>query len=309
MTGSRSRWTAAAHGAMKAVLVFMIAAAPASAQANPGLLVTPQELATGVRGGAVVLHVGPDSAYAIEHVAGARLVSLQDISAPRDASNEDALILELPAPTALEAKLESLGISDDSQVYVYWAEEWFSPTTRIVFTLDWAGLGDRVHVLDGGLPAWKAAGYDVTDAVPPVGHGRLTVRPRPELVVDAPWVQAHAKDRGVQVVDARSGVVYDGTREDRGLRGHIEGAGNVPFPSMFDDDGKVLGREALRDLLAKGGVQDGDTVVAYCHIGQYATAAIFAARLLGHPVKLYDGAWQDWAKRGLPAVTTATSGS
>ncbi len=117
------------------------------------------------------------------------------------------------------------------------------------------------------------------------------------------------KDRGIQVVDARAGVVYDGTREDRGLHGHIDGAGSVPFPSMFDDDGKVLGRDALRALLAKGGVEDGDTVVAYCHIGQYATAAIFAARLLGHPVKLYDGAWQDWAGRGLPAVTKNTSGS
>ena len=309
MTGGTSRWTVAAHGAMRAVLVVTIAAAPAAAQGNPGLLVTPQEMATGVRGGAIVLHVGPDSSYAAEHVAGARLVSLQDVSAPRGGADQDALILELPAPADLEAKLESLGVSDDAQIYVYWADEWFSPTTRIVFTLDWAGLGNRVHVLDGGLPAWKAAGYDVTDAVPPAGHGSLTVHPRPELVVDAAWVQAHVKDHGIQVVDARAGVVYDGTREDRGLHGHIDGAGSVPFPSMFDDDGKVLGRDALRALLAKGGVEDGDTVVAYCHIGQYATAAIFAARLLGHPVKLYDGAWQDWAGRGLPAVTKNTSGS
>jgi thiosulfate/3-mercaptopyruvate sulfurtransferase len=41
-------------------------------------------------------------------------------------------------------------------------------------------------------------------------------------------------------------------------------------------------------------------VVAYCHIGQYATMALFAARTLGYEVKLYDGAFQDWAQRDLP---------
>jgi thiosulfate/3-mercaptopyruvate sulfurtransferase len=30
-------------------------------------------------------------------------------------------------------------------------------------------------------------------------------------------------------------------------------------------------------------------------VGQQATAVILGARLLGHPVMLYDGAFQDWA--------------
>ena len=41
--------------------------------------------------------------------------------------------------------------------------------------------------------------------------------------------------------------------------------------------------------------KQGETVVAYCHIGQQATAVIFGARLLGHLVLLYDGSFQDWA--------------
>jgi thiosulfate/3-mercaptopyruvate sulfurtransferase len=38
-------------------------------------------------------------------------------------------------------------------------------------------------------------------------------------------------------------------------------------------------------------------VVAYCHIGQQATAVLFAARTLGHPVRLYDGSFEDWSRR------------
>jgi thiosulfate/3-mercaptopyruvate sulfurtransferase len=30
---------------------------------------------------------------------------------------------------------------------------------------------------------------------------------------------------------------------------------------------------------------------------------LFAARLLGHPVLLYDGSFQDWARRNLPVTT------
>ena len=42
---------------------------------------------------------------------------------------------------------------------------------------------------------------------------------------------------------------------------------------------------AIEALFRKAGVKPGDTVVAYCHVGQQATAVIFAARLLGHPVR------------------------
>jgi thiosulfate/3-mercaptopyruvate sulfurtransferase len=45
----------------------------------------------------------------------------------------------------------------------------------------------------------------------------------------------------------------------------------------------------------------GDTVIAYCHIGQQATAVLFAARTLGHPVLLYDGSFEDWSRHaGFP---------
>ena len=49
-------------------------------------------------------------------------------------------------------------------------------------------------------------------------------------------------------------------------------------------------------------IHAGDTIVAYCHVGQQATAVVFAARLLDLPVVLYDGAFQDWATRNRGGV-------
>ena len=36
-------------------------------------------------------------------------------------------------------------------------------------------------------------------------------------------------------------------------------------------------------------------IVGYCHLGQQATGTLFAARLLGYNVKLYDGSFEDWS--------------
>src|SRR3712207_9545320 len=66
---------------------------------------------------------------------------------------------------------------------------------------------------------------------------------------------------------------------------------------------RVLPRGRLAKLFRDAGVAPGDTVVTYCHIGQQATAVLLAARLLGHPVRLYDGSFEDWARRGLPTET------
>jgi thiosulfate/3-mercaptopyruvate sulfurtransferase len=54
------------------------------------------------------------------------------------------------------------------------------------------------------------------------------------------------------------------------------------------------------------GIQPGDRVVSYCHIGLQATMAYFTARYLGYDARLYDGSWEDWsAHTELPAETAA----
>ncbi|HSG46296.1 MAG TPA: rhodanese-like domain-containing protein, partial [Longimicrobiales bacterium] len=93
-----------------------------------------------------------------------------------------------------------------------------------------------------------------------------------------------------------------GEREEfPGRAGHIPGAGNLPIEDLFGDDGRLRPREELRDLLAAAGVEEGDTVVAYCHIGLRATAVILAARAAGFEAVLYDGSMNEWARDpGLP---------
>jgi len=248
----------------------------------------------------VLLHVGDSADYANEHIPGAVYTDVRaELAAPRGSDGE-GLILELPDPGTLQARLRAKGISDDSKILLYWGSEWVTPTARALFTLQWAGLGDRAMLLDGGLEAWKAAGGAVTADVPTPTPGDVTVRPQPSLVVDADWVEANARATGYRVIDARRPEFYRGERADRGKSGHIPGAVSVPWPDLIDEQLHLKDAAVLRQKFEAAGVQPGDTVVTYCHIGQYASAVLFAARTLGYPVKLYDGSFQDWAMRNLP---------
>src|SRR5207248_4332641 len=77
--------------------------------------------------------------------------------------------------------------------------------------------------------------------------------------------------------------------------GHIASAKSVPFTQVTLDNLLLKSPNELRELFTKAGVQAGDTIVGYCHVGQQATAMLFAARSLGHPVLLYDGSYEDWS--------------
>ncbi|HEX9729367.1 MAG TPA: rhodanese-like domain-containing protein [Gemmatimonadales bacterium] len=247
----------------------------------------------------VLLHVGEE--YEKEHISGAQPMLLRDISSGYE--HEAPLTLELMAPEDLRDVLQRFGVTDASRIVVYFGADWVTASTRIMFALHAAGLGDRASLLDGGMPAWKAAGHPVTDVATIPRVGRLSPLHPVSLVVDAVWVQAHKDQPGYALVDGRAAIFYDGVRETGAGKGHVAGAGSLPFTEVFDDELRLASPAALEALLARAGVQPGDTVVAYCHIGQQATAAFFAARSLGYPYRLYDGSMDDWGKRGLPLVT------
>jgi thiosulfate/3-mercaptopyruvate sulfurtransferase len=257
----------------------------------------------------VVLHVGPQATYDAGHVPGARLVTAQMISVTGKSTEGGTLNLQMLEPAALHTALQNLGITDTSRIVVYAATTPVMTTaTRVVLTMQYAGLGERTSLMQGGLASWRAENRPLSAEVPIVTAGGLSPLTVVPLVVDGDAVEALRKSPGVRIVDARADALYKGEQTGGGRdtphkTGHIEGAVNVPFNSTYDQQGRFKSVEELQSLFTAAGVQPGDTVVAYCHIGQQASATIFAARLLGFDVRLYDGSFEDWSRRPNAAVT------
>lgn len=296
---NRSRLTLAAAAVLTAAAAAShdLRDVEAAAPKVPPLLVSSAWLASHISDPKIVLlHVGDRAEYDKAHIPGARYASQRDVSVSSD-DHDKGLMLEMPTPDSLRAKLQRLGISSDSRVIVYYGNDWVSPSTRILFTLDYAGLGWQSSLLDGGMQQWIAAGHPVTKEVPTARTGTLGPLRINPIVVDAAWVASHLHSPKIAIVDGRAASFYDGIEATGDRKGHIPGAHSVPFTEIADDRNFIRSADQLKALFARAGVAPDDTVVGYCHIGQQATAMLFAARLTGHPVKLYDGSMQEWSRR------------
>jgi len=248
----------------------------------------------------VVLFLGDDNDYNKAHIPGSYNVQMEEFAV--DDMSANGLMLEVLPADRLRDSLGALGITDRSRIVVYAGQGFLPWATRFILTLDHAGLGARTSFLDGGLPAWVKAGGAVNAIVPPKRKSELSSLQVKPVIVDAAFVKAHIGKPGVSIVDGRSPAFYTGASTGQGhagphRSGHIASAKNVPFDTPYTDDGFVRPTAELRALFDKAGVAPGDTVIGYCHIGQQATAMLFAARVLGHPVRLYDGSFEDWSRR------------
>ena len=283
-----------------ALTLTLSCAAPAAAES---LLLSPRQLAERLSDPRLVLlHVGERAGYEKAHITGARYADVRG----ELHGGDGGLTLQMLPPAVLRDRLAALGISNDSSVVVYHADGWFSPATRLMLTLQHAGLTD-VSFLDGGLAAWTREQRGVTADIPVPRTGTLAPLAMKPIVADADFVQVHLGKSGFAVVDARTPAFYEGAQTGGNAAnphktGHIAGAITLPFTTLTTEAGLLKPVDELKAIFAAAGVKPGDTVVAYCHIGQQATAVLFAARLLGHPVILYDGSFEDWSKRGLPVA-------
>lgn len=238
--------------------------------------------------------------YGAAHIPGAAFF---DIDAVCDRTSP--LPHMLPGAPAFADAVGGLGISEDDQVVVYDTAGIFSaPRAWWMFR----AMGhEQVAVLDGGLPAWRAAGGLVEDgAVQPVPVSYTAIF-RPDLVADAAQVEAALASGARPVLDARPAARFSGDAPEPrpGLkRGHMPGAVNVPFAEAIAPGGTLGDPDALAALFAARGVDARTAAITTC--GSGVTAAILSlalARIGARDSSLYDGSWAEWgACDGRPAA-------
>ena len=161
--------------------------------------------------------------------------------------------------------------------------------------------------LEGGLPAWTAAGYEVTDGGPEPTPRTFTGTRRPGLIRSTDEIAANLDDAGTILVNVLDEATYRGEVDTYARRGHIPGSINLPVFGLKDPEtGKLRPVDELRAEFSEAGLLDEDKrVVTYCGGGIAATGVAHALALAGRDdVAIYDGSMTAWAADpDLPLVT------
>ncbi len=228
----------------------------------------------------------------------------------------------LPDPRVFASSMSAAGIGDDDLVVAYddvggWV------AARLWWMLEDLGFGThgrgKAVVLDGGLPAWTAAGLPTTSRVPMPATGSLHLATAWRRVIDR--TDLRKRLGSVLLIDVRGAPRYRGEVEPIDpLPGHIPTAVNAPTDGNLGPDGRFASPadlaeriEGLRDAAAVEGFvrapdRDADVVVS-CGSGVSACHEALAMRIAGLPDPiLYPGSYSDWVTAGEPVVTGPAPG-
>ena len=254
-----------------------------------------------------IIHVGRMEGYKSGHISGAVLLSSQKLyrNIPGGLSHQ------VPDLEDLKQMMVNLGVTGSTRIVLYFEDVRFaSSTARAYLTLAWLGLGNRVSLLDGGLPNWRAEKGSISSEIkkPPPGHIKPELKEN--LLVDKKWLKNNLTDPKVVIIDSRPEPAYTGAYKDLRFKrhGHISSSYNLPFFTLLESKLPFTfkNKKELQGMFENLGIKPDSIVVTYCDTGVWSSLVWFAAAYLGYDARFYDGSFQEWSQdTTLPVIGQA----
>jgi thiosulfate/3-mercaptopyruvate sulfurtransferase len=240
--------------------------------------------------------------YELGHIPGAAFADIAGALSDPDSRYS----FTLPSPERFASAAGALGVAADTEVVVY---SQHSPmwATRLWWLLRYFGF-ERVSVLDGGLPAWVAAGLALVQGAESYAPAKFLAHPHPEMLADRREVESIVSGEGQAcLINALSPEAFRGEGPGAYSRpGRIPGSINAHWEDAIDPEtGRFRPPAELARRLGSVGAPGTEPVIAYCGGGISATVDLFALALIGREgARLYDGSLTEWsADASLPLET------
>lgn len=198
----------------------------------------------------------------------------------------------------LTEKLQAIGIFNNKPVIVFgntingWGED-----GRIVWMLRTLGH-QKSFLVDGGFTALVKAGFPTVNFTknnsPP--RGDFLVNRNKNWLISQNELKTSLEKDNLVIIDTRKPQEYAGKTpygEKRG--GHIPGAIHIYFKSWLDNNGMLLSRDKILEILAEKGITKDKIIVTYCTGGVRSAWSTSVLTDLGFKVKNYSGSMWEWS--------------
>ncbi len=240
---------------------------------------------------------GGSRAFAKNHIPGAIYADLnRDLS---DLSKPSVGRHPLPEAAAFSRVLSGWGWTPQTFVVAYDDAGGALAASRLWWML---GLvGGNAAVLDGGIKAWSAARFELTDAFASRTSSNVAVSFDTSQIVMTDELQRLRGNERTLLLDARAAPRYRGETESIDpVAGHVPSARNRPFSENLRASGAFKSstelREAFAALLGEHSPRD---VVHMCGSGVTACHNLLAMEHAGlGGSRIYAPSWSGWIADG-----------
>lgn len=202
----------------------------------------------------------------------------------------------MPTAQRFTELAQQLGLNNESVIVVYDNSGTFaSPRAWWMFR----SMGHKqVYVLDGGLSAWKTAGFELVQSYQDAKkQGNFVACHQGDHFVDSTHVLDEIANPLSLTVDARSKARFNReVAEPRpGIRsGHIPNSICIPFASLMNGH-KMQSKAELKALLTDQIDGNAERFIFSCGSGVTACIVLLAFYLCGYQnLSVYDGSWTEW---------------
>jgi thiosulfate/3-mercaptopyruvate sulfurtransferase len=294
-----------------------------AAGAQPGPLVSAAWLADHLADGDLrLVHVSPDRrVYNKRHHPGATYSDLHKElalkgTAPETGDAEREWLI--PSRDETERLLRTWRVGEGDRVVFYDDIGMNRQAIRGYWLLRlYRFPADRVHILDGGVEAWRRAGGATTTDPPEADLADalrvpVTLGERDDALIATydevlAWSREAAKPDGpTRILDVRTAAEWVGAdlRAKRG--GHIPGARQRCFVDLLTDEGTFRGVDEMVSLVRASGADPAEIRATYCQGGVRAALVWFVLHELAgfDEVRSYAGSWEEWGNRPESPIET-----
>ncbi len=233
----------------------------------------------------------PQAEYALHHITGAHFFDIDEVC-----DKKQTFPHTVPTASIFMSAISKLGVKNTDTIVIYDNSD-LKSSGRVWWLFRLMGHSE-VYVLDGGLKKWRSEGKATTEIVPSSTTSQYSAATDYSLLKDKDQILTIIDDENTTLLDARAAGRFNGTSPEPrpGLRsGHIPSAKNLPFSSLFKEDGTIKSKSELQVIIADHSIDLDSPIVTSCGSGVTACNLALAFAEIGKwDTAVYDGSWTEW---------------